>query len=628
MKRHVALFLPSLEGGGAERAFVDLANQFVDLGNRVDLVLVRAKGPYLCEVRPEVRVVDLQGSRTTLAVLKLFRYLRENRPDAIISCLETANMTSMIACMAAGCSKIATLTQRSMPSKSYPHQNPLTQRLLFVILRLIYARARLIISNSHAASDDLWKEFGIPLANLAVIHNAIDMVRIERLAIEDPKHPWTILSAKPLLLSVGSLRPLKGFSNLLRAFAIVRKSVDCNLVVLGEGTERNRLEALAQETGIVDSVQFLGFDANPFRWMSKAAILISSSITESCPNVIQQALACGTPIVATDCPGGTSEILEGGKWGRLVPVASPQAMADAIIATLKDKDHPVGRMRAADFDPKLNAQEYLKLVLPESVSRNLKHSRAYVDIKKQLIEMPDESNGKCMKPSLDIVKTLFGSPDAYLLSNSTLPARVSIIKRMLFDQRFENYLEVGCGDGSIGLGLLKDGRNCTLLDFSPYMIERAINKTPPQLIKNVTYITCDACLYHPLHQFDLVLCIGVLAHVESVEKFIAKLTQLTKPNGLLLIQFTDSRSLWFRLNLFFRTNYSARKYTTNDMSFRSLMPIFLRHHLTVERMTHYSDSGFGLSRLNVKIAAQLKIITSFIGLKWFFSENLILLRKN
>jgi len=101
--------------------------------------------------------------------------------------------------------------------------------------------------------------------------------------------------------------------------------------------------------------------------MSKASLLISSSITESCPNVIQQALACGTPIVATDCPGGTSEILEGGKWGRLVPVANPQAMADAIIATLKGKSHPNGRLRAADFDPKRNAQEYLKIVLPGSI---------------------------------------------------------------------------------------------------------------------------------------------------------------------------------------------------------------------------------------------------------------------
>ena len=367
MKPHIALFLPSLEGGGAERAFVDLANQFVDLGVRVDLVLVRAKGPYLSEVRSEVLVVDLQGSRTTLAVLKLFRYLRRNRPDAIISGLDTANITSMIACIAAGCSNRAIFTQRAILRECYRLQYPHTHRAWLVILRLIYARARLIITNSHAASHDLCQGFGIPLSKIAVIHNSVDIERIERLAIVDPKHPWTTSSAKPLILSVGSLTPRKDFSTLLRAFAIVRQSLDCNLIVLGEGTERIRLEALAKEIGVADSVQFLGFDANPFRWMARARVMASSTLAEGCPNVIQQALACGTPIVATDCPGGTSEILEGGKWGRLVPVANPQAMADAIIATLKDKSHPNGRLRAADFDPRKNAKEYLKLILPDFI---------------------------------------------------------------------------------------------------------------------------------------------------------------------------------------------------------------------------------------------------------------------
>ena len=233
-----------------------------------------------------------------------------------------------------------------------------------------------------------------------------------------------------------------------------------------------------------------------------------------------------------------------------------------------------------------------------------------------------------MKPRIDTVKTFFDSPDTYLLRNSTIPARVSIIKRMLRDRRFENYLEIGCGYGSIGLSLLRAERNCTLLDLSANMIERARNNTLPQFIKNVTYISGDASLYKPTHKFDLVLCIGVLAHVESIDKFIADLTQLVNQNGLLLIQFTDSRSLWAQLNRFFQKNHSAQKYTTNAMSLRSLMPIFLEHHLAVESVTRYSDSGFGLSRLNVKIAAKFKIITSFLRAGWFFSENLILLRRN
>ena len=232
-----------------------------------------------------------------------------------------------------------------------------------------------------------------------------------------------------------------------------------------------------------------------------------------------------------------------------------------------------------------------------------------------------------MKPCPDTVKTFFDSPDTYLLGNSTIPARVSIIKRMLRNWRFENYLEIGCGDGSIGLSLLRAERNCTLLDLSANMIERARNNTPPQLINNVTYILGDASLYNPTHKFDLVLCIGVLAHVESVDNFIAGLTQRINRNGLLLIQFTDSRSLWSRLIRFFRKNKRPQNYTTNSMSFRSLMPFFLEHRLAVEGVRCYSDSGFGLSRLNIKTAAKFKIFTSYFRAGWLFSENLILLRR-
>ena len=368
MHQRIALFLPSLEGGGAERAFVELANQLVDLGVRVDLVLVRAKGPYLSELRNEVRVVDLRSSRTSFAVFKLSRYIRQNGPDVVLSGLDNANIASMIACMLAGCSNRAVLTQRAMLSECWRLQHPYTHRICLFIIRLLYARARLIVSNSYAASDELQKKFGIPQSRLAVIHNSVDLARIQRLALEEPGHPWLASPIKSLILSVGSLTPRKDYPTILRALSIVRESRECKLIVLGEGSEREKLERLARELAIEDSVQFLGFDPNPFRWMGRARVMASSTLAEGCPNVIQQALACGTPIVATDCPGGTSEILEGGKWGRLVPVGNPKAMAEAIIATLQDKIHPDGRMRAAAFNPKRNAEEYLKLILPEFIS--------------------------------------------------------------------------------------------------------------------------------------------------------------------------------------------------------------------------------------------------------------------
>jgi glycosyltransferase involved in cell wall biosynthesis len=268
----------------------------------------------------------------------------------------------MIACMLAGCSNRAVLTQRAMLSECWRLQHPYTHRICLFIIRLLYARARLIVSNSYAASNGLHKEFGIPRSRLAVIHNSVDLARIKRLALEEPGHPWLAPLRKSLILSVGSLTPRKDYPTILRALSIVRASRECKLIVLGEGSERKKLERLARELAIEDAVQFLGFDPNPFRWMSRARMLVSASLAEGCPNVIQQALACGTQVVATDCPGGSKEILEGGKWGRLVPIRDPRAMAEAIEQTFDDRNPPNGSQRAIEFKPSRNAKAYLHVL--------------------------------------------------------------------------------------------------------------------------------------------------------------------------------------------------------------------------------------------------------------------------
>jgi len=362
MLSHVALFLPTLESGGAERAFVELANRFSAMGTRTDLVLVRAVGPYLDEVSDGVRVIDLGGQRVLRAIPLLAGYLRRETPEVIMSGLDNANVAAIAACAIVGRPSAAVLTQRSILRECWRLQHPRLHRAWLAPVRLAYSRARLIISNSRAASDDLRDGFGIPQSRLAVVHNSVDLERIERQAKEAPRHRWTDDGAPPMILSVGSLTTGKDVTTLLRAFSIVRRTHDCNLLILGEGPERTRLEAMAQQLGIGGALEFRGFDPNPFCWMARAALMASSTLAEGCPNVIQQALACGTPIVATDCPGGTSEILEDGKWGKLVPVGNPEAMATAIRETLDDTSPPDGRRRARDFDPERNAQEYLRLL--------------------------------------------------------------------------------------------------------------------------------------------------------------------------------------------------------------------------------------------------------------------------
>jgi glycosyltransferase involved in cell wall biosynthesis len=169
-----------------------------------------------------------------------------------------------------------------------------------------------------------------------------------------------------LILGVGSLTVFKDFPTLIRAFAIVRSRRPCRLAILGEGNDRAELEALVASLGLQADTYMPGFVDNPFAWMRRADVAVCSSLTEGCPNALMQALACGTAVVSTDCAGGCSEILEGGRWGRLVPVGDARAMADSIETTMNSGERADVRARAADFAIGAIAQSYLRQLNPDA----------------------------------------------------------------------------------------------------------------------------------------------------------------------------------------------------------------------------------------------------------------------
>jgi glycosyltransferase involved in cell wall biosynthesis len=361
----VSLFLPALAGGGAERVFVDLANEFGRIGLHVDLVLAAALGPYLEEVSPAVRVVDFDASGVLASLPKLARYLRTERPRVLLSGLDHANVISILARAASGPNTRCVVSMRSVPTMLHREAGALGAWTVLSAARLAYRFADAVIANSEGVAADLSRSLRVPRHRIAVIYNPINATAIRRLAEEQVAHPWCEPASPPLILSAGRLSGLKDFPTLIRAFALLRSKRDCRLVILGEGPDRGRIEGLVQQLGLQDDVSLPGFVGNPFAWMSRAKVFVSSSISEGCPNALMQALACGTPVVGTDCPGGSAEILEAGKWGALVPVGQPQAMADAIGATLATTNHPDGRRRTEAFAPDEIAHQYLRVLLPD-----------------------------------------------------------------------------------------------------------------------------------------------------------------------------------------------------------------------------------------------------------------------
>jgi glycosyltransferase involved in cell wall biosynthesis len=361
----IALFLPSLDGGGAERVFVQLANEFAALGLRVHLVLATARGPYLDEVADGVRTVDLDSRGVLRSLPKLVTYLRSERPEVVLSALDHSNIVALLACSVAGAGTRCVISMRSVPSAVYREERFARKWVLPMLMRRSYRFADRIIANSQAVASDLVANFRVPAHKLNVIYNPLDLALIERLSGERVSNPWFSLSSSPLILGVGSLTVLKDFPTLIRAFSIVRARRECRLAILGEGPERAGLEELVAKLGLQKDVDLPGFVDNPFAWMRCAEVVVCSSLTEGCPNALMQALACGTAVVSTECVGGCSEILEGGRWGRLVPIGDAQAMAESILATMNGGARVDVGKRAADFAIEEVARTYLRQLIPD-----------------------------------------------------------------------------------------------------------------------------------------------------------------------------------------------------------------------------------------------------------------------
>lgn len=366
-----AFYLPNLEGGGAERAIVALGNSIANLDVSVDLVLGNVTGPYLAEVSPKVRVVNLSigGKASKMDVIvRLKRYLIHSRPHVMMSCLDLANAQLVAAAKLARFKGTTVLGQRATIGPVYAHYGRMHRLAYGLVIRAAYPRADFIICNSHAAAAEVRTIAGIRADRVVTIHNSVDAGHINRLADEPLNDHWFLKARAPLILSVGSLTSVKDRVTLVKAFAVVKAQRDVRLAIVGahhEPAERDKIARLIAELGLAEWVRLAGFDSNPYKWMRRAAVLVSSSITEGCPNQLLEGLALGIPIVATDCPGDTGELLQHGKWGRLVPVACPERMAEAILAALDDASPPDGRKRAADFAPAKVTSAYLNILLPK-----------------------------------------------------------------------------------------------------------------------------------------------------------------------------------------------------------------------------------------------------------------------
>lgn len=363
--KRIAFFLPSLSGGGAERVLVTLANSLSKRGHRVDFVLCSRTGPYLKDLDVRVNVVDLKARRVLMAILPLLRYLREAQPQALVSSLMHSNVVAAIAALCNGRRQRLVIREANTLGTGVKRAT-FKGRVLLGAVRWAYRRADALVAVSQGVLEQMTQVLQLPAAvEKHVILNPVIEPSLRDKAAMAPAPAWPWPDALPTLLGVGRLVPAKDFSTLLEAFALVNKVRSARLIILGEGPERQALEAQAQRLGLGDQVWMPGFVDNPFAHMRQASAFVLSSRLEGLPNVLIQAMACHTPVVATRCPSGPQEILENGRLGALVEMGDAQAMARAVLDILDGSAMARG-ISDDRYDVEVVTSQYEKVILGAS----------------------------------------------------------------------------------------------------------------------------------------------------------------------------------------------------------------------------------------------------------------------
>lgn len=345
----IALLLPHLAAGGAERVAVNLANSFVQRGYALEMVLLSATGELLKDLRPEITVVDLQVQRLRWALPALVRYLRQARPAVLLACMWPLTVIALWARTLARVPTRVVVAEHTTWSRDEIARLPWGRWKVGTTMHWAFPGADGILAVSMGAADDLARFARLDRQAITVIYNpVVGEAKPPASASLAPAGWWTGQHRR--LLAVGTLKAIKDYTTLLQAFARLRQHVDARLLILGEGECRAALEAQARQLGIDASVYMPGFRQDPSPYYQHADLHVLSSTGEGLPTVVIEALAAGTPVVSTDCLSGPREILSDGQFGRLVPVGDAAALAVAMAGALAaTHDREALRARAQDF---------------------------------------------------------------------------------------------------------------------------------------------------------------------------------------------------------------------------------------------------------------------------------------
>jgi glycosyltransferase involved in cell wall biosynthesis len=324
-----------MEGGGAQRDAVLMANAIARTGRSVAIMTLRPDGYLRDIVEANVKLIPVHGHHLRSAVTGLARALLEHEPRVLVSAEAAPNTVAVLASRLLARPRRPKLVVReaAVPSLARRCDPYIQNRLAYRAVRWTYPLADLVLTLTAGARDDLIRNFGVPAERVKVLPANAVIDEAYPLPAAVPREPG-------LIVSLGRLSPEKDFATLIKAAALLPSASPVRIEIAGDGPEHGALSGLIRELGVNDRVRLVGRIAEPFVLLRRASLAVCASRYEGFGNAVVEALACGTPVVSTDCPYGPREILDHGRFGVLVPVGDPRALAEAMVQSV---DAPVNR---------------------------------------------------------------------------------------------------------------------------------------------------------------------------------------------------------------------------------------------------------------------------------------------
>lgn len=359
----IAILIPTLGAGGAERLWVELGREFVDRGHTVRFIVMEAKGALIEQARQIGPVDELRARRVRNIFWPLRKYLARTRPDVLIANLWPVTLTASLAVLSLPGKRRPTLVsvEHTLLTRQYANWGLAARLGLRLGVPIICRTADAYVGVSRGVARDMAGLGGVDDRKVHAIHNAVPTERNQKNGGARAEVDWGTGSGARIL-TVGSLKAVKNQSLAIEAFARMRRPGD-RLMILGEGALRVHLQEEAARLGVADAVLLPGYRDDPAPYYASANLFVLTSDYEGFGNVLVEALAAGLPIVSTDCPSGPAEILDNGRFGVLVPCRDAAQLATAMRATLDRPPDRAGLIdRAKRFSPQTVADQYLDLI--------------------------------------------------------------------------------------------------------------------------------------------------------------------------------------------------------------------------------------------------------------------------